>query len=257
MKKIISLILAVLTVCSLAVFPASAADTFTEGAYTYRIATDTDGTKYAVLTDADSNQLSGTVTVPETLGGYPVGKIDNYGYESNINIEKIIIPDCVWYIATSAFLNCTSLKDVVFEKRDSQIRVYASFRGCKNLQAIHRHNGGSFIFYDNDTNAKVHTIKYVEKIEPVCGVIRMEDGNEAGWYCDKCSKYIEGGKTIPAKHTDEKDNNGYCDKCTLLICMHKCHKELTGISAFFWKVELFFWKLFNMNKECSCGAYHY
>ena len=38
-------------------------------------------------------------------------------------------------------------------------------------------------------------------------------------------------------------------------CTHICHKG--GISAFFYKIARFFWKLFKTNKYCSCGAAHY
>ena len=38
-------------------------------------------------------------------------------------------------------------------------------------------------------------------------------------------------------------------------CNHICHKG--GISKFFYKIALFFWKLFKTHKYCSCGVAHY
>ncbi len=63
-------------------------------------------------------------------------------------------------------------------------------------------------------------------------------------------------------HVDE-NNDGKCDRCGDAIegfnpsatCKHICHK--TGIARFFYKIALFFWKLFKINKECSCGIAHY
>ena len=37
-------------------------------------------------------------------------------------------------------------------------------------------------------------------------------------------------------------------------CPCKCHKG--GIAGFFYKIVLFFQKLFGMNKVCACGAKH-
>ena len=38
-------------------------------------------------------------------------------------------------------------------------------------------------------------------------------------------------------------------------CSHICHKG--GISAFFYKIARFFWKLFKIKKFCTCGVAHY
>ena len=38
-------------------------------------------------------------------------------------------------------------------------------------------------------------------------------------------------------------------------CSHICHKG--GISAFFYKIARFFWKLFKTHKYCTCGVAHY
>ncbi len=38
-------------------------------------------------------------------------------------------------------------------------------------------------------------------------------------------------------------------------CTHSCHKG--GISGCFWKIKLFFSKIFGTNKTCDCGIAHY
>lgn len=63
----------------------------------------------------------------------------------------------------------------------------------------------------------------------------------------------------PGSHIDN-DHDGYCDRDNCgydftEYCSHICHKD--GISGFFYKIALVFWKLFKTNKECACGMYHY
>ena len=75
--------------------------------------------------------------------------------------------------------------------------------------------------------------------------------------CMYCSATLRQEYGPVAPHTD-KDHNGRCDVCDedrTLGCGHICHKG--GIEGFFYKIALFFWKLFKTNKECSCGMYHY
>ncbi len=56
----------------------------------------------------------------------------------------------------------------------------------------------------------------------------------------------ENGFTFISLEKNENPSNN---------CSCICHKG--GISKFFYKIVLFFWKLFKMHKECSCGVMHY
>ncbi len=38
-------------------------------------------------------------------------------------------------------------------------------------------------------------------------------------------------------------------------CDHNCHKD--GIAGCFWKIKLFFSKIFGINRTCECGVAHY
>lgn len=72
-------------------------------------------------------------------------------------------------------------------------------------------------------------------------------------YCSACDEELNR-ETVEIEildHVDE-NNDGYCDDCDFQICDHKCHK-----GGFFWKLTLFFNKLFKSNKYCSCGVAHY
>ena len=61
-------------------------------------------------------------------------------------------------------------------------------------------------------------------------------------------------------HVDA-DGNGKCDVCDgkfftdTKTCNCLCHG--TGIKGFLYKIALFFWKIFKMNKSCACGTVHY
>ena len=79
--------------------------------------------------------------------------------------------------------------------------------------------------------------------------------------CDNINNYFrctardvipDPGSKLP--HADN-DHDGKCDKCgtdTTAGCGHLCHK-----GGFWYKFCLFFWKLFKMNRYCSCGMAHY
>ena len=81
MKRILSLVLCAAILLSTSIVPlrASAAEEFTEGYYTYETYEGRDGegniTVDAVITDVDES-ISGDITIPATLGGYPVTAID-------------------------------------------------------------------------------------------------------------------------------------------------------------------------------------
>ena len=77
-------------------------------------------------------------------------------------------------------------------------------------------------------------------------------------YCwDIEEVYIEG---TALGHTDTDERDGYCDRCRIKTDEHKncscnCHKS--GIAGFFFDILIFFQRIFGINKQCSCGAYHY
>ena len=77
-------------------------------------------------------------------------------------------------------------------------------------------------------------------------------------YCSVCDEEISReAVTLEATGHADNDGNGYCDMDNALLdpsveCDHNCHK-----GGFFWKLTLFFNKLFRTNKYCSCGEAHY
>lgn len=87
------------------------------------------------------------VTVPATIGGYPVTTLSRYAFDQNGIVEEIILPeglttiqngdvDTVWYGRfTSAFHQCTSLRSISLPSTLRSIGNY-SFNGCTSLQEV-------------------------------------------------------------------------------------------------------------------------
>lgn len=91
-------------------------------------------------------------------------------------------------------------------------------------------------------------------VEPTC--------TEQGYTIHKC----ECGDSYTDSYVDalghtRSDSGVGCKICGVDLepekkdCDHICHKG--GIQGFFYKIALFFWKIFKTNKICSCGVAHY
>ncbi|MBR5451994.1 MAG: leucine-rich repeat protein [Clostridia bacterium] len=101
MKKILSLILAFLLIMSvvpMGVFTLTAsAETYTDGYYTYTVSNGK-----ATITGCDDS-ISGDITIPSTLGGYPVTSIGDYAFHNCFYITSVNIPYGVTRIGDAAF----------------------------------------------------------------------------------------------------------------------------------------------------------
>ena len=101
--------------------------------------------------------------------------------------------------------------------------------------------------------------EYVVTAQPTC----TESGVEAKT-CTVCGD--KQTRTVAALGHFDNDNDGKCDRCGEKTgdpapsdpsqnCSCNCHKK--GIANFFFKILLFFQKIFKKNKVCNCGVYHY
>ncbi len=73
--------------------------------------------------------------------------------------------------------------------------------------------------------------------------------------CTECEKIVFEETIEKTEHTFD---GGVCTSCgedKSVNCAHMCHQS--GFMGFIWKIVQFFWKLFNMNPVCECGAAHY
>ena len=102
-------------------------------------------------------------------------------------------------------------------------------------------------------------------IIPECDATCVEDGTTAHLKCVICLEEIEP-VVIPAIGHHDADGNGCCDICyewfvegpdgNPTSCRCLCHNT-NGIAGIFYKIYLFFIKLFGIAQECDCGAIHY
>ncbi len=107
----------------------STPQSFTEGYYTYSVS---DGK--ATITDV-YNKISGAVTIPSTLGGYPVVTIGSYAFSGCTLITSVVIPNSVTVIKDRGFEECSSLKKITIPDSVKDIGV-AAFTNCVALTSI-------------------------------------------------------------------------------------------------------------------------
>ena len=100
-----------------------------EGNYYYTV---TDGV--ATITDVKTAELSGTVTVPSTLGGYPVVAIASSAFDGASKIVSLIVPEGIKTAGNYAFRSMTGMITVEF-KGIEEIGQYA-FSGCSKLTDV-------------------------------------------------------------------------------------------------------------------------
>ena len=83
-----------------------------EGEFKFRIVDDSYAEIFNNGSAAIKTTKSGAITVPDTLGGYPVRKIGNGAFRDCANIESVNLPSTVTEIGDFAFYGCVNLNDV-------------------------------------------------------------------------------------------------------------------------------------------------
>lgn len=96
------------------------------------------------ITDCDTS-ISGELTIPETIEGYPVTGIGEWAFENCTDLTNVTIPDSVIYIGSGAFQYCNFTSVAI---PDSVANIGGSaFYGCANLKSITIPNGVTNIGY--------------------------------------------------------------------------------------------------------------
>ncbi len=116
------------------------ASTNTSGYYTYGV---DDGEVY--ILDVDDS-ISGKVTVPSTLGGFPVTMISEEAFIDCAELTSVIIPNGVTDIGNAAFQSCTNLKSITIPDSVTYIGWFA-FRDCTSLENVMLGNGITSLDY--------------------------------------------------------------------------------------------------------------
>ena len=136
MRKLLSLFLAAVMVILTVPMTAATVSAEKEGLYTYEIA---DGC--ATITDVDKT-ISGNVTLPDKLGGYPVTGIGDHAFAHCKSLISITIPNGVTSIGNEVFYLCESLTRITIP--DSVTRIWQSvFNHCRHLTSIEVSEGNT------------------------------------------------------------------------------------------------------------------
>ena len=125
-KRVLSLFLALCMVSSLLVAIPQTAFAATSGIYTYTVSNG-----QATITKCQQS-ASGAITIPETLGGYPVTSIGERAFYRCYRLTNIEIPDSVTSIGNYAFYYCESLISIEIPDSVTSIGDY-TFRYCETI----------------------------------------------------------------------------------------------------------------------------
>ena len=128
-KKLLSVILAVVMVVVTIPVTTVVAEDITEGYYTYTVKNG----KATVL--SVSEEISGEVSVPSSLGGYTVTRLEDYAFWNCYNITSVAIPGSVTYVGYECFKYCSALESIVFGNGIEYIGGSA-FVACESLTDI-------------------------------------------------------------------------------------------------------------------------
>jgi len=103
------------------------------------VSASTEGFYYKILNNEATitgfNNSSSNVTIPKTIGIYPVTKIGAYAFEECSFLQSVTIPDSVKTISKYAFTKCTNLKSITMLDGVTYIGESA-FWDCTNLTDI-------------------------------------------------------------------------------------------------------------------------
>ena len=130
-KRLTAILLTLALLCAFlpqTALPASAA---TEGIYTYEVDVISGE---AGITGCDTS-ASGAITIPSSLGGYPVTYIGERAFYGCTSLTSVTIPDGVTWIGWSTFSDCTSLTSVTIPDGVTSIGDNA-FDGCTSLTSV-------------------------------------------------------------------------------------------------------------------------
>ena len=115
------------------------------GFYTYTVSNGE-----ATITACDTS-ISGDVTIPDKLCGYPVTSIGDYAFYECYDLTGIIIPDSVTSIGEGAFSDCYNLENITIPDGVTSIGNY-TFAWCYDLESMIIPDGvitiGDYAFYD-------------------------------------------------------------------------------------------------------------
>ena len=110
------------------------------------------------------NSTSGAITIPSTLGGYPVTSIGDRAFEECDELTSVTIPNSVTWIGWDAFRGCSGLTSVTIPDGVTSIGAWA-FDDCSELRSVTIGGGdsGSDSSSDSDVETSTPTTEQVQQ----------------------------------------------------------------------------------------------
>lgn len=235
------------------------------------------------ITEIGHYAFSGCENLVDVVLPKGLETIGNQGFRFCTNLKSIVLPEGLKSIGTLAFCDCDALETLILPA--SVTAIGEDIFDYKSKKVIHNILGEDVSYYKNIVHdlpvtvekcndeshifgridsceicaewakklerREIHTFNsYVSNGDATCD----NDGTKTASceYCKKTETVQDVGSKLP--HADN-NHDGRCDRCsvdTTKGCGHLCHK-----GGFWYKFCLFFWKLFKIQRECSCGMYHY
>ena len=132
-----------------------------EGYYSYGIVDEK-----ATITGVNS-AISGNITIPSTLGGYPVTSIGSFAFRGRTGLTSVTIPDSVTSIGFDAFDGCTGLTSVTIPD---------------SVTSIDSHAFKNTAYYQNENNW-VNGLLYInnhllEAKKDISGAVNIKNGTK-------------------------------------------------------------------------------
>lgn len=208
-KRLIAMLLAVMTVLSLIPVAASAEPTFTaEPTSDVWFDCNSDGviTKF---NPGESDDAPADIVIPATVGGVPVTGIGEYAFGDCEFLTSVVIPEGVTAIGNDAFTFCSSLKSVVIPESITSIGIDA-FSFCGALESVTIPSGVT----DIGAGAFQYCAAFTSIVIPA-GVAAI--GGSAFIYCESLESvtFLSQPAAIGGEEQNAFEGVGDCVPCTL------------------------------------------
>ena len=192
-----------------------------------------------------------------------VKEIDDWAFDTEAPIEAVVLHKNIKKLGYRAF-NCETLAILNPECEIEYIAGYTTL--------IVGYNGSTTEKYANENNLAFATLgdvngdnhQHIYFPKTITTATCTVNGEESfSCPCGNTETYI---RTVEATgHNWYYMGDGrYCINCDEFEivdddydCECKCHEDTNKFEMFFFKIKVFFWKLFRTNRYCDCGAYHW
>ena len=191
-----------------------------------------------------------------------VKEIDDWAFDTEVPIEAVVLHKNIKKLGYRAF-NCETLAILNPECEIEYIAGYTTlivgYNGSTTEKYANENNLAFATF--GDVNGENHNHIYFPKtITTATCTVNGEESFSCP--CGNTETYI---RTVEATgHNWYYMGDGrYCINCDEFEivddydCECKCHEDTNKFEMFFFKIKVFFWKLFRTNRYCYCGDYHW